>query len=601
MNILGLSFFYHDSAAALLMDGQLVATAEEERFSRRKHDARYPGLAIDFCLRKGGISVKDLDYVVFYEKPFRKFDRILMTTLGSFPRSWRVFRESMVAWLSEKLWVKELMQKRLGLPGKKILFADHHMSHASSAFYCSPFQKAAIMTVDGAGEWTTGTMGVGDGSTITLDKELRFPHSIGLLYSAFTAYCGFEVNEGEYKLMGLAPYGQPRYLDKIHEMVKVEGDGSIWLDMDYFSFHYSPTSTISPKFSEHFGRPPCGLGQMEQQGGKLDQFYADVGASIQKFTEDVLLKMTNALHQRTGLDKLCMAGGVALNSVANAKIQAQTPFKQIYVQPAAGDGGGALGAALWAYHGLLGNPRKFVMDHAFWGEEYGDGAIADFLRGHGVPYDELKDDDKTVDATVEALTSGKVIGWYQGRFEFGPRALGNRSILADPRRAEMKDIVNAKIKFREAFRPFAPSVLGERASEYFELENAHEHLPARFMLYVVPVKPSKQQVIPAITHVDGTGRLQTVDRATNPRYHQLISRFSQRTGVPVLLNTSFNLKGEPIVTTPENAFNTFMRSEMDMLVLNRFVVHKDRAKTAGVQATALATGPKDRVHQSIHQ
>ncbi|HET6203837.1 MAG TPA: carbamoyltransferase [Planctomycetota bacterium] len=575
MHVLGLSFFYHDSAAAILRDGELIAAAAEERFSRVKHDHGFPALAVEFCLRKAGIAASDLDYVVFYEKPFVKFERILLCALQTFPRSWKVFRESMLTWLTDKLWVKDLIRERLRVERGRILFADHHMSHAASAFYCSPFEEAAVLTVDGAGEWTTATMGVGRGTEIRIDREMRFPHSVGLLYSAFTAFCGFEVNEGEYKLMGMAPYGKPKHVDKVKEVVKIAEDGSIWHDMSFFSYHWSPASTLSKKFLDLFG-PVRELSQVDKT---LDPYYADVAASIQVVTEEILIRMARTLRRDTGLKRLCMAGGCALNSVANAKILRESGFEELFVHPAAGDDGGAVGAAMWAYHGLLGKPRRFVLEHAYWGEEYGEGEIADFLRREGIPHVRLGDDEKVLDRTVEALVAGRVVGWYDGRFEWGPRALGSRSILADPRRAEMKDVVNAKIKFREAFRPFAPSVIVEKAREYFELDDPARHYPARFMLYVVPVVEGKRETIPAITHVDGTGRLQTVHAPTSPRYHRLISRFGEATGVPVLLNTSFNLKGEPIVTTPENAYRTFMRSGMDLLVLKNHLVTKDGGKS----------------------
>jgi carbamoyltransferase len=575
VHVLGLSFFYHDSAAAILRDGVLLAAAAEERFSRRKHDRGFPGLAADFCLRTAGIRAQDVDYVVFYEKPFLKFERILLTALQTFPRSWKVFRESMLTWLTDKLWVKGLIHERLGVPKGKILFADHHMSHAASAFYCSPFEEAAILTVDGSGEWSTATRGVGRGNRIHIDREMRFPHSVGLLYSAFTAFCGFEVNEGEYKLMGMAPYGTPRHVDKVKQVVRIAEDGSLWHDMSFFAYHWSPESTLSDRFTKLFG-PPRDPAQVDKT---LDPYYADVAASIQVVTEEILLKMARDLQRETGMKKLCMAGGCALNSVANAKILRDTPFEEIYVHPAAGDDGGAVGAAMWATHDLLGRPRNFVLEHASLGEAFDEGEIADFLKKEGIPHERFDDDERVLDRTVEALVRGEVVGWLDGRFEWGPRALGHRSILADARRAEMKDIVNAKIKFREAFRPFAPSVIVEKSGEYFDLPEPHRHYPARFMLYVVPVREAKRDKIPAITHVDGSGRLQTVHPQWSPRYHRLISKFGEATGVPVVLNTSFNLKGEPIVTTPENAYRTFMRSGMDRLVLQNFVVRKDGARS----------------------
>lgn len=575
MNILGLSFYYHDSAAALVSDGVVVAAAEEERFSRVKHDSGFPTLAIQFCLERAGISIHDVDHIVFYEKPFVKFERLLLTAFATFPRSQRVFTESMRRWVTDKLWIKPLIKDQLKIDPKKILFCDHHMSHAAASFFCSPFDESVVITVDGAGEWSTGTVGVGRGTKIDIEQEARFPHSLGLLYSAFTAYCGFEVNEGEYKLMGMAPYGDPKYVDKIKKMVHVGSDGSYWLDLDYFAFHYSPDNTLSPKFSEHMGKPP----RDPKLGDKsLDPYYCDVAASIQVVTEEIMIGLASAAQKRTGSKNLCLSGGVALNSVANAKILRDAGFEQVYIPPAPGDDGGAIGAALWAYHHLLGKPRVGPLGHAYLGSEYSESQIGDFLKEHDLKHTFIEDDEKFFDRVVDDLVGGKVGGWMRGRFEWGPRALGARSIIADPRREEMKEIVNAKIKFREAFRPFAPSVLAERCEEYFELPNAMEQYPARFMLYVVPVVEDKREVIPAITHVDGSGRLQTVRKDTNPSYHRMIEKFGEATGVPVVLNTSFNLKGEPIVETPANAFNTFTRSEMDVLYLGNFVIEKDAKK-----------------------
>jgi carbamoyltransferase len=591
MNILGLSCFYHDSAAALTCDGMLVAAAEEERFTRLKNDFGYPQLAIAFCLEQAGLTAKDLDYVVYYEKPFIKFERILMSCLQTFPRSYEVFRESMVAWLGEKLWTESLISDRLDVPADRVLSIDHHASHAASAFYCSPFEDAAILTVDGVGEWSTAAMGVGDGNRIALDREMRFPHSLGLLYSAFTAYLGFEVNEGEYKVMGMAPYGQPRYVDKVWKLIRLGDDGSFRLNMEYFSFHHSARHTYNHKFVELFGpeRPPAmhfftaDSGYPAYFGAKpadfdelarRNQHYADVASSIQRVAEEVLLHMTRALHRRTGKSRLCMAGGVALNSVANGRILRETPFEDLYIQPAAGDAGGAIGAALYAEHQLLGRPRRFVMKHAYWGKAYGQGETVDWLRERNIPHEIVDGTDELLDRVVGSLTSGQVVGWHQGRFEWGPRALGARSILADPRREDMKDIVNTKIKFREPYRPFAPSVLAECAERYFDLSRATDRDPARYMQIVVPVRPEHHATLPAITHVDGSGRLQTVFREESPLYYALIERFGAATGVPVVLNTSFNLKGEPIVNTPANAHNTFSKSDMDLLVLGNVLVHK---------------------------
>jgi carbamoyltransferase len=598
MDILGISCYFHDAAAALLRDGHLVAAAEEERFTRKKHDYEFPEHAISFCLRAGGIQAADLDYVVFFEKPFVKFERLLLSNMQTFPRSYRVFREAMVTWLSDKLWIKHHIQKRLGIPAAKLLFSEHHLSHAASAFFCSPYEEAAILTVDGVGEWATASLGVGQGTDIQLRHEIRFPHSLGLLYSAFTAFLGFEVNEGEYKVMGMAPFGNPRYVDKVHKLIRLGGDGSFELDMDYFSFHYSADQTFNGKFVDLFGPPrdpaayfftpasgyPAYFGAKPGNYAELarrNEYYADVAASIQAVTEEALLHLARHAHRATGLPRLCMAGGVALNSVANGRILRETPFEEIYVHPAAGDGGGAVGAALYAYHMVLGKPRQFVMTHAYWGEEHGASTVDTFLRTEHIPYRRFDDEEKLLAHVVDRLREGKVVGWSQGRFEWGPRALGHRSILADPRREDMKDIVNVKIKFREPFRPFAPSVLAERAEDYFTLPEAEKHYPGRFMLYVVDVRDDKRHILPAITHVDGTGRLQTVHADVNPRYYRLIDTFGQATGAPVLLNTSFNLKGEPIVNTPREAFNTFRLSGMDVLVLGEHVIEKTDGKICG--------------------
>jgi carbamoyltransferase len=594
MYIMGVSCYYHDSASVLLRDGQLVAAAEEERFSRVKHDSSFPKNAIRFCLEQGGIESAELSYVVFYEKPFRRLDRILMTVLQTYPQSSALFLEYIISWISDKLWLSAKLSSEIGIPKNKILFSEHHLSHAASAFLCSPFDEAAIMTVDGVGEWVTATCGVGRGNQITVQRQVEFPHSIGLLYSAFTAFLGFEVNEGEYKVMGMAPYGQPRYLDEVRKLVQSHSDGSFSLDLDYFSFLHSTSQTYSRKFVELFGepRPPNTLFFTEQtkfpayfgtppgnylELCKLNQHYADVAASIQRATEDLLLNMANHLYQQTGLKRLCLAGGVALNSAANFRLLRETPFEELYIQPSAGDGGGALGAALWAFHSLLGQPRNFVMDHAYWGRSYTGADVSKFLNETSIAHRRFEHDDALLDHVTDCLVRGKVVGWFQGRFEWGPRALGNRSILADPRNPDMKDVVNAKIKFREPYRPFAPSVLAEQTENYFDLPDANKHLPARYMLYVVPVKPGQQAALPAITHVDGTARVQMVFSAENERYYRLIERFWQASGVPVVLNTSFNLRGEPIVNSPADAYNTFSKSEMDVLVLENFLLEKAQA------------------------
>lgn len=593
MYILGISCYFHDAAATLIKDGVVVAAAEEERFSRIKHDFEFPENAINFCLNLEGIEVEDLEYVMFFEKPFVKFERLLLTTMQSFPRSMKLFREAMITWLGDKLWIKHLLQKELGVDPSKILFSEHHLSHAASSFYCSPFNEAAILTVDGVGEWTTATLGIGRGTDIKLIKEIKFPHSLGLLYSAFTAFLGFEVNEGEYKVMGMAPFGEPKYVDQVYEVVNVDEEGGFELDMDYFSFHYSSEKTFTKKFEKLFGEPrnpkdefftdasgyPSYFGDKPDnydEVAKQNQYYADIAASIQVVTEQIMVKMANFAYKETGLKHLCMAGGVALNSVANRKVLSQTPFEEIYIQPAAGDGGASTGAALYGYHGILGKPRNFVMEHAYWGQEHSPEDVQEFLKENNIPYELIENEDKLLERVAESIQNGKVIGWHQGRFEYGPRALGNRSILADPRSHEMKDIVNVKIKFREPFRPFAPSILVDRAGEYFDLDEPERHYPARFMLYVTNVREDKRDILPAITHVDGTGRLQTVRKDTNPKYYKLIETFGDATGVPVLLNTSFNLKGEPVVNTPAEAFSSFSASGMDLLVLGNYLVTKDK-------------------------
>ena len=598
MNILGISCYFHDASAALLRDGELIAAAEEERFTRRKHDYEFPQNAIDFCLKTGGIASGDLDAVVFFEKPFVKFERLLLSTMQMFPRSHRVFREAMVSWLADKLWIKHLIQQKLGVPASKLFFSEHHLSHAASAFFCSPFGEAAILTVDGVGEWTTASLSIGRGTEIKLLKEIRFPHSLGLLYSAFTAFLGFEVNEGEYKVMGMAPFGKPLYVDKVRKLIAMHRDGSFELDMDYFSFHYSTDTTFNKKFVELFGPPrdpkalfftpssgyPSYFGEKPGNYDRLakeNQHYADIAASIQAVTEEAMLNLAQSAYRETGLKHLCMAGGVALNSVANGKILKETPFEQLYIQPSAGDGGGAIGAALYGYHMLFNQPRRLIMQHAYWGEEHGAAETAAFLEQAGIRYRRIEDENKLIEYVVDRMLEGKVIGWAQGRFEWGPRALGHRSILADPRRPDMKDIVNTKIKFREPFRPFAPSVLAERTEEFFVLPQAAEHYPARFMLYVVDVKEDKREAIPAITHVDGTGRLQTVRKDVSPMYYRLIETFGEATGVPLVLNTSFNLKGEPIVNTPKEAFNTFAQSGMDVLAYGECVVEKTNGTING--------------------
>lgn len=591
MYILGISCYYHDAAAALLKDGVLVAAAEEERFSRRKHDFGFPRQAIAFCLAQAGISAAELDYAVFYEKPLPKFERILLSGLATWPRAWQAFPEAMISWLTDKLHIRSRIAEALELEPERVLFSEHHLSHAASAFFCSPFERAAVMTADGVGEWTTAALGYGEASwgggrnRLELEVEQRFPHSLGLFYSGFTAFLGFEVNDGEYKVMGMAPYGQPRYRDEVRKVIQVADDGSFWLDLDYFAFHYSREQTISERFVRRFGPPRVPESDFftpqthperaQEAAAQQNQYYADLAASVQAVTEEVLLGMARALKRRyPELEALCFAGGVGYNSAANGRLAREGPFRQVYIQPAAGDSGGALGAALYAYHVLLGQPRAFVMEHSYWGLGTSEASVIPTLRAAGARFEVIEEEARLIERVAAELAAGRVVGWFQGRSEWGPRALGNRSILADPRRAEMKEVVNTKIKFREPFRPFAPSVLAEQVDGVFELPEAAAY-PARFMLTVTPVKPSQRERIPAVTHADGSARVQAVCPETNPRYHRLIQAFGQATGVPVLLNTSFNLRGEPIVNTPADALRTFRRSGLDLLVVDHCLVQRD--------------------------
>ena len=559
MNILGISCFYHDSAACLIQDGRLVAAASEERFTRKKHDEGFPHQAIRYCLRAGKIETKDLDYVGFYDKPFLKFERLLSTYLSTFPRGFSSFSKAMPVWLKEKLWIPQMIRKELNYEGK-ILFTEHHLSHAASAFLVSPFREAAILTVDGVGEWATASYGVGRDREIDLFREIRFPHSLGLLYSAFTYYLGFKVNSAEYKVMGLAPYGVPRYVEQVKRLIDIRDDGSFEMDMRYFSYHHG-LRMVNGRFARLFGGPP------RDPESKLDQRHKDIAASVQKVTEEILLKMVSYLHRETNMENLCLAGGVALNCVANGRILREGPFKELFVQPAAGDAGGALGVAAYICHSLLGHPRTGPMENAYLGPEYGEEEILETLRRYGAPCRRLERDDlvREVAALIEGQT---VIGWFQGRMEFGPRALGNRSILADARNPENKDVVNLKIKFRESFRPFAPSVLEERIAEYFEIDR-----PSPYMLLVAPVREGKR-VIPSVTHVDHSARIQSINRRQNPLYYDVIKEFERRTGVPVVINTSFNVRGEPIVCSPDDAYRCFMRTHMDYLVVGPYLLDK---------------------------
>jgi carbamoyltransferase len=562
MNILGISCFYHDAAAALVQDGKLVAAAQEERFTRKKHDQDFPEHAIDFCLQYAGLKPEDVHYIVFYDKPFVKFDRILQTYIATWPRGLMSFLKAMPIWIKEKIWTPQTIRSELDYEGE-ILFAEHHVSHAASAFLVSPFEEAAILTTDGVGEWDTTTYGIGQGNGISLFKSIHFPHSLGLFYSAFTYYLGFKVNSAEYKVMGLAPYGEPRFYDLIMKnLVTANDDGSFHLNMRYFTYEYGLKMT-GRRFSELFGEP------VRKPESKLTQFHKDVAASLQKSTDTMMVNMARHVERETRMEYLCMAGGVALNCVSNSKILESTSFHDIFVQPAAGDAGGAIGAAYYVYNTILDKPRTCVMTDVFLGPEFSDDQIEAMLRLKNVSCRKCGRTE-LLQETARLIADQKVVGWFQGRMEFGPRALGNRSIIADARNPKNQSIVNLKIKFRESFRPFAPTILEERAQEYFEFDRS-----APFMLFVANVRSDKR-VIPAVTHVDGSARLQTISRLQDPLYYDLIAEFDRQTGCPVVINTSFNVRGEPIVCTPEDAWRCFMRTEMDCLVMGSFILEKGK-------------------------
>jgi len=602
-HILGIGAYYHDSAACIVSDGEIVAACQEERFVRRKHYAGFPGHAIRYCLKEAGIAYRDISHVAFYEKPLLKFERILETYLNFAPRGIKSFAMSMPIWLKEKLYLSDLIGKELnrafGLQKRRdrvdwvrrMLFPEHHLSHAASAFYPSPFSGSAILTVDGVGEWATVTAGVGQGNSIELIYEIHFPHSLGLLYSAFTYYTGFKVNSGEYKVMGLAPYGEPRYVDLIYKyLIDLKEDGSFTLNMAYFNYCTGLTMT-NENFHNLFGGPP------RKPDSPVTQKDMDIARSIQEVTEEVVLRMVKFLKKETGLDNLCLAGGVALNCVANGKILREEIFRDIWVQPASGDAGGALGAALSAWHLYLDNERvtdgiNDAMKGSYLGPSYSEAEIAEFLLKSSIPYRKLPDDE-LFDIVSSHLQEEKVIGWFQGRMEFGPRALGARSIIGDARSREMQSTMNLKIKYRESFRPFAPSVLADKVSDYFELDRQ-----SPYMLLVAPVRKDRRidiaekknslwgidllneprSDIPAVTHIDYSARIQTVHKETNPRYYRLIETFEKKTGCGVVVNTSFNVRGEPIVQSPADAYRCFMRTEMDYLVMENFLLDKKDQK-----------------------
>ncbi len=596
MRILGISAFYHDSAAALVEDGEITAAAQEERFTRKKFDARFPKSAIAYCLAEAGVTLDDVDQIAFFEKPFLKFERLLETYLANSPKGFASFRRAMPLWIKEKLFQKSILLKELapfapsGKFEEKLLFADHHQSHAAAAFFPSPFDEAVILTLDGVGEWTTASVSIGKGNTIETVREIRWPHSLGLLYSAFTYYTGFRVNSGEYKVMGLAPYGTPKYADLIlKHLVNVAEDGSFWLDQSYFDYATGLTMT-NKKFERLFGGPA------RRAESPLTQRDMDLAASIQVVTEDIMLRITRELARKYAVENLCLAGGVALNCVANGKILRDGHFKRIWIQPAAGDAGSSAGAALAVYHQHLGAARKTNgrdgMKGAFLGPSYSQSEIEKRLAAVGAKFSVFADDD-LFQQSVDALEAGQAVGWFQGRMEFGPRALGNRSILGDPRKPEMQKQLNLKIKYRESFRPFAPSVLAEDLSGYFELDRESPYMAlvadvrkdrrrkmtsAEQMLFGIDKLNIPRSDIPAVTHVDYSARIQTVHKETNPRYHALLTAFKRRTGCSVLVNTSFNIRGEPIVCTPEDAFRCFMGTSMELLVAGNCILRKQEQK-----------------------
>jgi carbamoyltransferase len=557
--ILGISCFYHDAAACLLKDGRIIAAAEEERFTRKKHDSEFPENAIKFCLDFAKISANDISYICFYEKPFIKFERILSSYVETFPKSYIAFLKAMPVWLKKKLHIDAIIKDDLGY-SKKVLYIDHHFSHAASAFLPSPFEEAAVITMDGVGEWDTAAFGFAKGNEINLLKEIHFPHSLGLLYSAVTSHLGFKVNNDEYKVMGLAPYGKPVYYDKLRDLVDIAPDGSFQLDMRHFAYHYTLENTTR-LFKKIFGAPRV-------YESKIEQKHCDLARSMQVLLEEILLKIAGHVQRETGMENLCMAGGVALNCVANGKIIKQTPFKRLFIQPGAGDSGGAIGAALYLYNTMLKNKRTYVMEHAYLGPEFTREEIKGFLESRDALFSELERDE-LLREVASFIKNDRIVGWFQGRMEFGPRALGNRSILANPCNPDMKDILNEKIKLREGFRPFAPSVLLDKSGEYFDLGQE-----SPYMLLVGSTSEDKRKVLPSVTHVDGTARIQTVKRESNPLYYDLIKELERQTGVPVTINTSFNIRGEPIVCRPEDAYRCFMKTKIDYLVMGNFLVKK---------------------------
>ena len=590
MNILGISAFYHDSAACLIVDGKIVAAAQEERFTRIKHDSNFPKKAIEFCLNQANLTATDIDYIAFYEKPFVKFERILETYLAYCPAGIVSFIKSMPVWIKKKLWMKDYIKDEMNYSGK-IIFPEHHQSHAASAFFPSPYDQAAFLTIDGVGEWATTSFGIGQGNKVNMLKEIHFPHSVGLLYSAFTYFTGFKVNSGEYKLMGLAPYGQPKYTDKIlSELIDLKEDGSFKLNMDYFNYCVGLTMT-NDKFNKLFGRPP------RKPESQLTQDDMDMARSIQDVTEEIVLRMASHVHKETGMSKLCLAGGVALNCVANGRLLREGPFEDIWIQPAAGDAGSALGSALFVWYQYLENERKTdnkttIQGGSYLGPIFSNDQILEYLKSKDLPHQYLSD-DQIPDKISDLINEQNVIGWFQGRMEFGPRALGGRSIIGDARSSKMQEIMNLKIKFRESFRPFAPSVLEEKASELFQIDRK-----SPYMLLVAPVQENlchqltdeeenlfgidklkiKRSEIPAVTHVDYSARIQSVNENDNPLYYRTIKKFDEKHNCPAIINTSFNVRGEPIVCSPDDAYMCFMRTNMDYLIMGNYLLKKEDQK-----------------------
>lgn len=592
--ILGISCFYHDSAAALLKNGEVIAAAQEERFTRKKHDEDFPKNAIEYCLKEAGISKAEIDHVAYYEKPFVKFERLLTTYINTWPLGYLSFLKAMKVWLKKKLWIPSIIRKELDYKGKgvrpkgshlardksslargssssppDVFYMDHHESHAASSVFSSPFDRCAFLTADGVGEWATLTYGKAEGSKIKISKEIHFPHSLGLLYSAFTYYLGFKVNSGEYKVMGLAPYGEAKYADEVRKLIDIKEDGSFALNMKYFKYAYGLKMT-NRHFHNLFGARP------RKPESKITQREFDIAKSLQVVLEEVMLKLVNHIHNETGEENLCLAGGVALNCVANGRILRESKFKKIFIQPASGDAGGALGAALFAHYSILKNPRKYKMQNVYLGPGFSNEEIVNLLREHQIEFEKLEDNE-LYEKVADYIDKQKVIGWFQGRMEYGPRALGNRSIIADPRNKENWQRVNLKIKFRESFRPFAPTVIEEDLAENFELETA-----TPYMLLVAQVKKDN---LPAITHVDNSARIQSVSHEENPRYHKLISKFKEKTGTGVIINTSFNVRGEPIVCTPQDALKCFLRTDMDILVMENCLVNKANIDKDSIRTT----------------